>query len=117
MQRSLDTAARSSSSEAGGRSLVRPPLTSRWVSSGERSELLRSGRMTMVLENVSVPGAAMGRKMRSADARLVERMRRGDPAAGRHFVGEHYSAVYRFPLCRTGRPEEAAELTQETFVS
>jgi len=54
--------------------------------------------------------------MPSADALLIERIRGGDAEAGRRFVHEHYLSVYRFLLCRTGRPETAADLTQETFV-
>jgi len=55
--------------------------------------------------------------MRSPDSRLVEQIRRGDAAAGRRLVREHYARVYRFLLGRTGRPELAEDLTQETFVS
>jgi RNA polymerase sigma-70 factor (ECF subfamily) len=71
----------------------------------------------MHVENISLPGTAVGREMRSVDARLVDRIRSGDAEAGRHFVRDHYSIVYRFLLCRTGRPDEAADLTQETFVA
>jgi RNA polymerase sigma-70 factor (ECF subfamily) len=58
----------------------------------------------------------MAARSPSGDARLIEQVRNGDAEAGRRFIHEHYAPVYRFLLCRTGRPELAADLTQETFV-
>jgi RNA polymerase sigma-70 factor, ECF subfamily len=55
-------------------------------------------------------------RMRSADARLVARIRSGDAEAGRRFVHEQYARIYRYLLYLTGSPEAAEDLTQETFV-
>jgi DNA-directed RNA polymerase specialized sigma24 family protein len=55
-------------------------------------------------------------KRRSADAVLVQQMRQGDAAAGRHFVREHYPSIYRYLRRLTGNPETAEDLTQETFL-
>jgi RNA polymerase sigma-70 factor (ECF subfamily) len=68
------------------------------------------------LDDVSLPGAGMARKKPSAEARLVEQIRRGDADAGRRFVHEFYPGVYRYLLYLTGQPETADDLTQETFV-
>jgi len=68
------------------------------------------------LEETSLPGPLGAGKMASADARLVELVRRGDAEAGRRFVRLYYPSVYRYLLGRTGRPETAADLTQETFL-
>jgi RNA polymerase sigma-70 factor (ECF subfamily) len=51
-----------------------------------------------------------------AEARLLEQLRRGDAEAGRRFVREQYPAVYRYLVHLTGRPDLAADLTQETFL-
>jgi RNA polymerase sigma factor (sigma-70 family) len=68
------------------------------------------------LEETALSGPLAAGKMRSADGRLVEQVRRGDTEAGRHFVRQYYPSVYRYLLGRTGRPETAADLTQETFL-
>jgi RNA polymerase sigma-70 factor (ECF subfamily) len=68
------------------------------------------------LEESALSGPLAAGKMRSADARLVEEIRNGDAEAGRRFVRQYYPSVYRYLLGRTGRPETAADLTQETFV-
>jgi RNA polymerase sigma-70 factor (ECF subfamily) len=54
--------------------------------------------------------------MRSADARLLAQIRRGDAEAGRRLVREQYPGVYRYLLYLTGQTESAKDLTQETFV-
>jgi RNA polymerase sigma factor (sigma-70 family) len=54
--------------------------------------------------------------MRSADARLLAQIRRGDAEAGRRLVREQYPGVYRYLLYLTGQAETAADLTQETFL-
>ena len=72
--------------------------------------------MPVHLEDVSLPRAAMARGRLSADARLLEKLRRGDAEAGRRFVHAYYAGVYRYLLYLTGRPETADDLTQETFV-
>jgi RNA polymerase sigma-70 factor, ECF subfamily len=51
-----------------------------------------------------------------AEALLLEQLRRGDAEAGRRFVREQYPGVYRYLLHLTGRPDVAADLTQETFL-
>jgi RNA polymerase sigma-70 factor, ECF subfamily len=56
------------------------------------------------------------RSMPGPDAPLVQRLRQGDPEAGRQFVREHYPGVYRYLLYLTGRREAAEDLTQETFL-
>jgi RNA polymerase sigma-70 factor (ECF subfamily) len=72
--------------------------------------------MHVHLEDVSLPRAALARRRLSADARLLEQLRRGDVEAGRRFVRDHYPGVYRYLLYLTGQPETADDLTQETFV-
>jgi RNA polymerase sigma-70 factor, ECF subfamily len=52
----------------------------------------------------------------SADALLVERLRRGDAEAGHRFVRDYYPSVYRYLLWLSERPEQAEDLAQETFV-
>jgi RNA polymerase sigma factor (sigma-70 family) len=52
----------------------------------------------------------------SADALLVERLRRGDAEAGYRFVRDYYPSVYRYLLWLSERPEQAEDLAQETFV-
>src|SRR5205809_5998493 len=76
----------------------------------------RAERTKVHVEDLSLPRSPMAARLPSGDARLIEQVRYGDAEAGRRFIHEHYTAVYRFLLCRTGRPEAAADLTQETFV-
>jgi RNA polymerase sigma-70 factor (ECF subfamily) len=52
----------------------------------------------------------------SIDRRLVRRTLAGDKAAGEQLVTAHYPAVLRFLVHLTGKPVEAEELTQDTFV-
>jgi RNA polymerase sigma-70 factor (ECF subfamily) len=51
-----------------------------------------------------------------ADKRLVKRALAGDRSAGEKLVASHYPGVLHFLLHLTGHPNEAEELTQETFV-
>src|SRR5207249_5339492 len=46
----------------------------------------------------------------------LEECRRGDAAALRQLVDEHYDPLYRFLWRMTSSPETAQELTQEAFV-
>jgi RNA polymerase sigma-70 factor, ECF subfamily len=55
-------------------------------------------------------------KLPDADARLLEQIHAGDAEASRRFVREHYPAIYRYLLYLTRRPEQAEDLTQETFL-
>jgi len=68
------------------------------------------------LQDLSLPSSPMPRKKASADALLVEQIRRGDAAAGRRFVDAYDRDVYRYLLYLTGSPQAAEDLTQETFV-
>jgi DNA-directed RNA polymerase specialized sigma24 family protein len=52
----------------------------------------------------------------SAEAQLLEQLRRGDADAGHQFVRDNYPAIYRYLLSLTGRPDLAEDLTQETFL-
>jgi len=54
------------------------------------------------LENPTLPGSSVARKMPSADARLVELVRRGDVEAGRRLVHAYYLGVYRYLFYLTG---------------
>jgi RNA polymerase sigma-70 factor (ECF subfamily) len=47
---------------------------------------------------------------------LLEQLRGGDPEASRRFVRDYYPGVYRYLRHLTGRPEQAEDLTQETFL-
>jgi RNA polymerase sigma-70 factor, ECF subfamily len=47
---------------------------------------------------------------------LVDRARRGDPAAHRALYDAHVERVYRLTYRLSGREETARELTQDTFV-
>jgi RNA polymerase sigma-70 factor (ECF subfamily) len=73
-------------------------------------------RTSVHLENTSLPSLSVPGAMPSADALLVEQIRRGDAEAGRRFVREYYPSVYRYLLYLAGQPELADDLTQETFV-
>jgi RNA polymerase sigma-70 factor (ECF subfamily) len=55
-------------------------------------------------------------KLPDADALLLKQLRSGDAEAGHRFVREHYEAIYRYLLYLTGRPDQAEDLTQETFL-
>lgn len=50
------------------------------------------------------------------EKRLLEECRRGDAAALRRLVDEHYDPLYRFLWRMTSSPDTAQELTQEAFV-
>ncbi|MEZ4234578.1 MAG: RNA polymerase sigma factor [Myxococcota bacterium] len=54
--------------------------------------------------------------MDSADARAVDGLRRGDPAAFDDVFDRHHRRVWAFLVRLTGRTEVADELLQETFV-
>ncbi len=47
---------------------------------------------------------------------LIERARRGDPAAHRELYERHVDRIYRLTHRLTGREELAREMTQDTFV-
>lgn len=50
------------------------------------------------------------------ERRLLRRLRKGDREAAERLIAEHYLGVYRWLLCLCGDSEEAADLTQETFL-
>jgi RNA polymerase sigma-70 factor (ECF subfamily) len=52
----------------------------------------------------------------SEATRLLEQIRAGDADAGHRFVREHYHAIYRYLLYLTEQPDQAEDLTQETFL-
>jgi len=45
----------------------------------------------------------------AAEARLLARLRQGDPEAGRQLVRDYYPGVYRYLVYLTGRPELAED--------
>jgi RNA polymerase sigma-70 factor (ECF subfamily) len=49
--------------------------------------------------------------------RLFDGLRAGDGEACARFVRDEYAGVYRWLYRLTGRPDEAADLTQESFVA
>src|SRR3954451_12799421 len=51
-----------------------------------------------------------------ADEQLVERSRAGDMDAFEELVSRFETRIYRFALHSCRRPEDAAEITQDTFV-
>src|SRR6266851_9618227 len=67
-------------------------------------------------EDLLLSDALPDTAMPAADPHLVERLRAGNPEAGRRFVRDHYPAIYRYLLYLTGRPETAEDLAQETFL-
>lgn len=50
------------------------------------------------------------------DGMLVERARLGDPGAVDALVERHHGAVYRMALVLLSDPDQAADVTQETFL-
>ena len=50
------------------------------------------------------------------DAELVERCRGGDSAAMEHLILRYQNRIYNMVLKMCANPDDAAELTQETFV-
>lgn len=46
---------------------------------------------------------------------LIQQAQAGDHSALNELVASHWQAVYRFIAYKTGKPDEAQELTQETF--
>src|SRR5947199_10184284 len=50
------------------------------------------------------------------EARFLERLRRGDAAAGHQFVRDYYPGIYRYLLTLCERRDLAEDLTQETFL-
>jgi RNA polymerase sigma-70 factor (ECF subfamily) len=68
------------------------------------------------IEDTALIDVPLAWSRKTADALLVEQIRRGSVEAGRRFVDDHYRDVYRYLLYLTGSPETAADLTQETFV-
>lgn len=61
--------------------------------------------------------SAAGTEVRSiAEDQFLERLRSGDVAAFERLVGEHTGDVYALLYRMTSDPEEARDLTQETFL-
>ncbi|HMJ25901.1 MAG TPA: sigma-70 family RNA polymerase sigma factor [Pyrinomonadaceae bacterium] len=61
--------------------------------------------------------SATGTEVRStAEDQFLERLRSGDTAAFERLVGEHTGDVYALLYRLTSDPEEARDLTQETFL-
>jgi RNA polymerase sigma-70 factor, ECF subfamily len=53
---------------------------------------------------------------RGGDALLIEQFRRGDVAAAGQLIGKYQNRIYNVVLKICADPDDAAELTQETFV-
>lgn len=49
------------------------------------------------------------------DTALVQRILKGDRAAGERFVTAHYPRIFRLLRCLAGNAETAQDLTQQTF--
>ncbi len=49
------------------------------------------------------------------DIALVQKILKGDKAAGERFVTDHYPRIFRLLRCLAGSPETAQDLTQQTF--
>lgn len=62
----------------------------------------------------SIPPAQM--LARAADARDLAAARTGSPSAFESLVRRHQTPLYNFSLRMLGRPEDAADVTQETFI-
>jgi RNA polymerase sigma-70 factor (ECF subfamily) len=58
------------------------------------------------------------KEVASADAEgaFLEQIRAGNAQAGQRFVREHYGAIYHYLLSLTRQPDQADDLTQETFL-
>ena len=56
------------------------------------------------------------KQMHSDDAAAVARAQRGDEEAFRMLVERHSRSIYRLAYRMTGRPEDAEDVVQETFV-
>ena len=54
--------------------------------------------------------------VRIDDAKLVEQCRRGDSAAMERLILKYQNRIYNIILKICANPDDAAELTQETFV-
>lgn len=54
--------------------------------------------------------------MDQGELRLIQRLKRGDPAAYREFVERHQARVYRTVASITGNREDARDITQEVFL-
>lgn len=84
---------------------------------GDASPSASAGsKRTDMDEDRSLHGLPADASALSADARLLERIRTGDPDAGHRLIREYYSGVYRYLLYLTGSREAAEDLTQETFL-
>jgi RNA polymerase sigma-70 factor (ECF subfamily) len=62
------------------------------------------------------PQEADSEDISRGDALLVEQFRRGDPAATERLIVKYQNRIYNIVLRICADPDDAAELTQETFV-
>lgn len=60
--------------------------------------------------------AALGESRANGEEHFVERLRNGEPAAFDHLVHERSGDIYALLFRLTQDPEEARDLTQETFL-
>jgi len=51
------------------------------------------------------------------DTHLIRRLSQGDEGAFLEFYRRHQASIYRYALHMTGRPESAADVVQETFLT
>lgn len=81
--------------------------------------MLFSRSITFVDEDqVDAAGAAqVSTLFPAAEARFIEKLKEGDPEAFDQLVLRFSSDIYGLLLRMTGEPEEALDLTQETFLS
>ena len=71
-------------------------------------------RMEAELEGAA--GAAASAEARSAEEQFLERLKRGDAAAFNRLIEERHGDVYALLFRLTEDPEEARDLSQETFL-
>ncbi|HYE15030.1 MAG TPA: sigma-70 family RNA polymerase sigma factor [Pyrinomonadaceae bacterium] len=71
-------------------------------------------RMEAELEGAA--GAAASAEARSAEEQFLERLKRGDAAAFNRLIEERHGDVYALLYRLTEDPEEARDLSQETFL-
>lgn len=76
----------------------------------------REAAKTEITRELKDPPSAGSRPGSPDEPALVERARRGDPAARARLFDRYLDAVYEFVFYRVGRrPETAEEVTQEVF--
>src|ERR1043166_787436 len=71
---------------------------------------------TRRLKAAASPARSLSRNCSSAEEQFLERLRAGDAAAFNRLVEERHGDIYALLYRLTEDPEEARDLTQETFL-